>query len=177
MHKDVEEILYSEEQIQERCKELGKELSDYYLKRNSEPMLIGLLKGSVPFMVDLIKRIEIDVQIDFMDVSSYAGTNSEEVRILKDVESSVKDKDILVIEDIVDTGKTLKKVIEILKAKGAKEVKICTLLNKKEGRTTEIEADFVGFEVPNKFVIGYGLDYNQKYRNLPYVGVIKKEAI
>ncbi|MBR0462434.1 MAG: hypoxanthine phosphoribosyltransferase [Erysipelotrichaceae bacterium] len=178
MHKDVAEILVSEEQIQERCKELGKELSDYYRERNSVPMLVGLLKGSVPFLVDLIKRMDIDVEIDFMDVSSYAGTNSVEVRILKDIESSVADKDVLVIEDIVDTGKTLEKVCEILRSKGAREVKIATLLDKPGGRKVDtIVPDYVGFSVPNKFVIGYGLDYNQKYRNLPYVGVIKEEAI
>ena len=178
MHKDCAEILVSEEQIQERCKELGKELSDYYRKRNSVPMLIGLLKGSVPFLVDLIKRMDIDVEIDFLDVSSYAGTNSTEVRILKDIESSITDKDVLVVEDIVDTGKTLEKVCELLKAKGAREVKIVTLLDKPEGRQIDtIRPDYIAFSVPNKFIIGYGLDYNQKYRNLPYVGVIKEEAI
>lgn len=177
MHKDVAEILVSEEDIQRRCKELGKELSDYYRSRNSTPTLIGLLKGSVPFMVDLMKNMDIDVQIDFMDVSSYAGTNSEEVRILKDVESSVQDKDVLLIEDIIDTGKTLDKVKEIFNSKGAREVKICALLDKPEGRQLKMDADWIGFTIPNKFVIGYGLDYNQKYRNLPYVGVIKKEAI
>ena len=178
MHKDCAEILVSEEQIQERCKELGKELSDYYRKRNSVPMLIGLLKGSVPFLVDLIKRMDIDVEIDFLDVSSYAGTNSTEVRILKDIESSITDKDVLVVEDIVDTGKTLEKVCELLKAKGAREVKIVTLLDKPEGRQIDtIRPDYIAFSVPNKFIIGYGLDYNQKYRNLPYVGDIKEEAI
>lgn len=178
MHKDVEEILISEEQIQKRCAELAKELSDYYRARNSEPMVIGLLKGSVPFMVDIIKKMDVDVQIDFMDVSSYMGTNSTEVRILKDIESSVTDKDVLLVEDIVDTGKTLEKVAELMKTKGAREVKILTLLDKPEGREIDnIQADFVGFTIPKKFVIGYGLDYNQKYRNLPYVGVIKKEAI
>ena len=178
MHKDVAEILVSEEQIQKRCEELGKELSDYYRAKNSEPMVIGLLKGSVPFLVDIIKKMDVDVQIDFMDVSSYMGTNSTEVRILKDIESSVTDKDVLIVEDIIDTGKTLEKVVELFKTKGAREVKILTLLDKPEGREIDnIQADFVGFKIPKKFVIGYGLDYNQKYRNLPYVGVIKEEAI
>lgn len=177
MHKDCAEILISEEQIQQRCAELGKEISDYYRSRDSHPVFIGLLKGSVPFMVDLMKKVDIDVEIDFMDVSSYSGTDSSEVRILKDIESSVAGKDILIVEDIVDTGKTLDKVVEILKSKGAREVKIITLLDKPEKREKEVTPDYVAFTVPNKFVIGYGLDYNQKYRNLPYVGVIKEEAI
>lgn len=178
MHKDVEEILVSEEQIQKRCEELGKELSEYYRSRNSRPMLIGLLKGSVPFLVDVMKKMDVDVEIDFMDVSSYMGTNSTEVRIIKDIESSVTDMDVLIVEDIIDTGKTLEKVVDLIKAKGAREVKILTLLDKPSGREIDnIQADFVGFTIPKKFVIGYGLDYNQKYRNLPYVGVIKKEAI
>ncbi|MBR3227313.1 MAG: hypoxanthine phosphoribosyltransferase [Erysipelotrichaceae bacterium] len=177
MHKDCAEILISEEQIRERCEELGKELSDYYRGRDSQPMLIGLLKGSVPFLVELMKHMDIDVEIDFMDVSSYAGTDSTEVRILKDIESSITGKDVLVVEDIVDTGKTLDKVVDILKSKGAREVKIITLLDKPERREKEVTPDYVAFTVPNKFVIGYGLDYNQKYRNLPYVGVIKEEAI
>lgn len=175
MHKDVAEILISEEQIQARCKELGKELTDYYKDKNLT--LIGLLKGSVPFMVDLMKCIDLDLQIDFMDVSSYSGTDSQEVRILKDVECSITDRDVLIVEDIIDTGKTLEAVVQLLYSKGARNVKIATLLDKPEGRTVNMNADFVGFKVPNKFVIGYGLDYNQKYRNLPYVGVIKKEAI
>lgn len=177
MHPDCAEILVEKEAIEKRCQELGKELSDYYRNKNSNPMVIALLKGSVPFMAELIKNMDIDLEIDFMDVSSYQGTDSIEVRILKDVESSLQDRDVLIIEDIVDTGKTLAKVIDIIKTKGANEIKICTLLNKTERREAAVSPDYIGFKVPNKFVIGFGLDYNQKYRNLPYIGVIKPEAI
>ena len=122
-------------------------------------------------------KLDIDCEIDFMDVSSYSGTNSIEVRVIKDIEGSVTDRDVLIVEDIVDTGKTLEKVTEMFRNKGAKEIKIVTLLDKPARREKAIEADYVGFVVPDEFVIGYGLDYNQKYRNLPYIGVIKEEAI
>lgn len=177
MHKDVAEILFSEAQIKERCKELGKEISDYYRNKDSELVVVGLLKGSVPFLVDLIKHMDIDLEIDFMDVSSYSGTNSTEVKILKDVENSVTGKEVLIVEDIVDTGKTLNEVMGLFLSKGAKDVRIVTLLSKPERREIDVKVDYIGFTIPNKFVIGYGLDYNQKYRNLPYVGVIKEEAI
>ena len=178
MHEDVAEILVTREEIDERCRVLGKEISDYYKEKNSKPLLIGLLKGSVPFMVDLMKNMDVDLTIDFMYVTSYIGTASSEIKILKDVDESVTGKDVLIVEDIIDTGKTLDKVVELLKAKGANDIKIVTLLNKKGvERVSTIEADYVGFIVPNKFVIGFGLDYNQKYRNLPYIGVIKPEAI
>lgn len=177
MHKDVKKILVSEEEIDQRSDELAKEISEYYRNRNSVPMVVGLLKGSVPFMMELVMKMDVDLEIDFMDVSSYSGTNSMEVKINKDVESPVIDKDVLIVEDIIDTGKTLDKVVEMFKAKGAKDIKIVTLLDKPSRREKDIKADFVGFKVPDKFVIGYGLDYNQKYRNLPYIGVIKEEAI
>lgn len=177
MHPDCAEILIDSETIQKRCQELGREISDYYKSINSNPMVLALLKGSVPFMAELIKNMDVDLEIDFMDVSSYEGTDSTEVRILKDVESSLQGRDVLIVEDIVDTGKTLATVIDIIKTKGASSVKVVTLLNKPERREKSIEADYIGFSVPNKFVIGFGLDYNQKYRNLPYIGVIKPEAI
>lgn len=177
MHKDVKKILISQEEIEKRCCELGKEISEYYKKRNSTPIVIGLLKGSIPFMMDLVKRIDVDLEIDFMDVSSYSGTNSIEVKVNKDIESPIIDRDVLIVEDIIDTGKTMEKVIEMFKNKGAKDIRIVTLLDKPDRREKNIKGDYVGFVVPNEFVIGYGLDYNQKYRNLPYIGVIKEEAI
>lgn len=177
MHKDVEKILFSEEQIEERCKELGKEITKFYSRSKKKPVLVGLLKGSVPFMAELIKYIDMDITIDFMDVSSYSGVSSTgDVRILKDVENSVKGERVLIVEDILDTGITLKEVKEIFVNKGTKDVKIVTMLDKKEGRKVDIQADFVAFDCPNEFIIGYGLDYNQHYRNLPYVGVLKKEC-
>lgn len=177
MHNDVKKILVSSEEITKREKELADEISKYYKEKNSVPVIVGLLKGSVPFMMGLVMKLDIDCEIDFMDVSSYSGTNSIEVRVIKDIEGSVTDRDVLIVEDIVDTGKTLEKVTEMFRAKGAKEIKIVTLLDKPARREKAIEADYVGFVVPDEFVIGYGLDYDQKYRNLPYIGVIKEEAI
>ena len=177
MHNDVKKILVSSEEITKREKELADEISKYYKEKNSVPVIVGLLKGSVPFMMGLVMKLDIDCEIDFMDVSSYSGTNSIEFRVIKDIEGSVTDRDVLIVEDIVDTGKTLEKVTEMFRAKGAKEIKIVTLLDKPARREKAIEADYVGFVVPDEFVIGYGLDYNQKYRNLPYIGVIKEEAI
>lgn len=176
MHADIEEVLISEEEITKRSKELAKQISEDY--KGKRPILVGLLKGSVPFLAELMKHITVDLEIDFMDVSSYEGTESTgDVRINKDLENSVKDDDLIIVEDIIDTGKTLKKVIEILYSKGARSVKVATLLDKPEGRlTNDIEGDYVGFVVPNRFLVGFGLDYNQKYRNLPYVGILKREC-
>ena len=175
MHPDVERILFSEKEIEDRTRELGEEISAYY--DGQDVVVVGLLKGSIPFMAELVKRISVDIELDFMDVSSYAGKKSTEVKVNKDIACSVSGKKVLIVEDIVDTGKTLKVVKEMFYTKGADEVKIVTLLDKPEGRLVEIEPDWCGFITPNEFVIGYGLDYNQKYRNLPYVGVIKPSAI
>ena len=177
MHNDVKKILVSSEEITKREQELADEISKYYKEKNSVPVIVGLLKGSVPFMMGLVMKLDIDCEIDFMDVSSYSGTNSIEVRVIKDIEGSVTDRDVLIVEDIVDTGKTLEKVTEMFRNKGAKEIKIVTLLDKPARREKAIEADYIGFVVPDEFVICYGLDYNQTYRNLPYIGVIKEEAI
>jgi len=175
LHKDVEKKLVSEQEIRERCIVLGKEISEYY--GDSNPIAVGLLKGSVPFLADIVKCITVDIEMDFMDVSSYHGTESTEVKVIKDLESPIAGRNILLVEDIIDTGKTIKIVKEMLYAKGEKDVKIVALLDKPEGRLVDVNADWVGFVIPDEFVIGYGLDYNQKYRNLPYVGVIKKSAI
>lgn len=175
MHKDIKTVLISEEEIINKCRELGAQLTEDYKGKN--PYVIGLLKGSVPFMAELTKYINLDIEVDYMSVSSYNGTESEgDVKIVKDLDHSIKDLDVIIIEDIVDTGKTLKKVKDLMYAKGAKTVKICSLLNKQERRLIDIDADYVGFEVPNEFVVGFGLDFNQKYRNLPFVGVLKEEC-
>jgi len=177
IHNDVEKVLYSQEEIIERCKELGKQISEECVENGKLPLVVGLLRGSVPFMAELIKYITIDIEIDFMDVSSYQGTETTgDVKIIKDLESSVRGRSILVVEDIVDTGITISKVKELLLAKGASDVKIAALFNKAERRKVQIDADYYGFDIPNEFVIGFGLDYNQKYRNLPYVGVLKPEV-
>ena len=177
MHPNMKKVLISEEQIVQRCSELGKQISDDYRNNAQPPLLVALLKGSVPFLAELIKHIELEIQFDFMAVSSYEGTESiGDIKINKDLDCSVKGVDILLVEDIVDTGKTLQTVKEMLKNKGAASVRVVTLLDKPERRTVEIEADYVGFAVPNEFVVGFGLDFNQKYRNLPYVGVLKEEC-
>ena len=175
MHKDVKKVLITAEQIEKKVEELGAQLTKDY--EGKKPLVIGLLKGCIPFMGDLIKKIDCHVEIDFMDVSSYEGTNSTGViRVNKDITAVLEGRDIIIAEDIVDTGRTLKHVIGLLKDRGAKSVKVVTLLDKPEGRVVELEADYVGFTIPKEFVIGYGLDYNEFYRNLPYIGVLKEEV-
>lgn len=174
MHKDVKEILYTQEEIVEKCKELAKQITNDY--NDKEVILVGLLKGSVPFLAELSKYIELDVTFDYMDVSSYEGVESRTITIKKDLDQDVKGKDILLVEDILDTGKTLTTVKAMLEERGANSVEIVTMLDKKEGRTYPIEAKYIGFEIPNAFVIGFGLDFNEKYRQLPYVGILKEEC-
>ena len=176
MHKDVKKILISEEEIVKRCEELGRQITADYEAKQEAPLLVGLLKGSVPFLAELIKHIDMDIMFDFLDVSSFEGTQSVGIiRVIKDLDSSINGVSILLVEDIVDTGRTLAEVKRMLLNKGAKEVKIVSLLDKPQRRVVDISADYVGFAVPNEFVIGYGLDFDQKYRNLPYVGVLKDE--
>lgn len=177
MHPMVKKVLVSEEQIVQRCKELGKQIDEEYKDNKRPVLLVALLKGSVPFMAELMKRITIDVQIDFMDVSSYDGTESiGDIKINKDLDGSCKDIDIILVEDIVDTGRTIHTVKEMLLNKKANSVKIIALLDKPSRRVVDISADYVGFEIENEFVVGFGLDYDQNYRNLPYVGVLKEEC-
>ena len=173
--QDIKEVLLSEEQIEERCEELGQQIDQDY--EGKAPLLVGLLKGSVPFMAELMKHIHLPITIDFMDVSSYVGTQSSgDVRINKDLDYSIVGMDILLVEDIIDTGHTLAKVRSLLYSKGANSVKIVTLLDKPERRVIDIQGDYVGFTIPNAFVVGYGLDYEQKYRNLPFIGILKEEV-
>ncbi len=175
MNKNVARILISEEEIVKKSIELGKQITEDY-KNGKAPILVALLKGSVPFLAELIKHIDLDIEFDFMDVSSYEGTESiGDIKINKDLDRSVRNEKVLLVEDIIDTGRTLKTVTKLMKDKGAVDVKVVTLLDKPERREVDIEADYVGFVIPNEFVIGYGLDFNQKYRNLPYVGVLKEE--
>lgn len=173
---DIQEVLLSEEQIEQRCKELAREIEEDYESRHIQPIVVGLLKGSVPFMAELIKYFRHPIEIDFMSVSSYQGTQSVgDVKIDKDMDLSSKGKNVLIVEDIVDTGRTLAEVKKLFYNKGAEEVKIVALLDKPDRRVADIQADFIGFTVPDAFVVGYGLDYNQKYRNLPYIGILKPE--
>ncbi|WAA12355.1 hypoxanthine phosphoribosyltransferase [Fervidibacillus halotolerans] len=176
MRQDIEKILITEEDIQEKIKELAKTLTEEYKDRN--PLVIGVLKGAMPFMADLVKRIDTYLEMDFMDVSSYGGktVSSGEVKILKDLDTSVEGRDLLIIEDIIDSGLTLHYLVELFRYRKAKSIKIVTLLDKREGRKVDIQADYVCFNIPNEFVVGYGLDYEEKYRNLPYIGVLKQEV-
>ena len=176
MHQDLKKIMVSEDQIVAKCKELGARISQDYRTLGEVPLLVAVLKGSVPFLAELIKHIDLDIEFDFMDVSSYEGTESiGDVRIIKDLDRSIKGTRILLVEDIVDTGRTIKEVTRLLLNKGATEVKIVSLLDKPSRRVIEITADYIGFEIPNEFVVGFGLDFDEKYRNLPYVGVLKDE--
>lgn len=176
MHPDVEEVLISNEQIYAKCEELGKKIDKDYAGKC--PILIGLLKGAVPFMAELIKHISCDIQIDFMDVSSYNGVESTGVvRFLKDISTDVEGRDIIFVEDIVDTGLTLNAVMEEFKCRKVKSMEICTLLDKPEGRKVEgMSPKYIGYNIPKKFVVGFGLDYNELYRNLPYIGVLKRSV-
>lgn len=166
------ETLISKEQLATRVKELAKQIENDY--QGKDLVCVGLLKGSVVFMTDLIKEINLDLKIDFMKVSSYGnGTDSTGVvKILKDVDEEVTGKDVLLIEDIVDTGLTLANVKEFMWKKRPNSIKICTLLDKPSRRKTDVKAEYIGFEIPDAFVIGYGLDYAEHYRNLPYVGIL-----
>ena len=174
---DIEKILVTEDQITERAIEMGREITEDYKAAGSVPILIALLKGSVPFFAELSKNLDLDTETDFMDVSSYSGTASTgEIRILKDMEISVRGRDVLLIEDIVDTGRTIQAVIELLRHRGAKSVKVATLLDKPSGRVNTLKADYSGFVIDGGFVVGYGLDFNQHYRSLPFVGILKAEC-
>ncbi len=176
MKQDIEKVLFSEEEIQQKIKELGNTLTEDY--KDKFPLAIGILKGAMPFMGDLLKRVDTYLEMDFMDVSSYGNStvSSGEVKIIKDLDTSVEGRDILVIEDIIDSGLTLSYIVELFRYRKAKSIKIVTLLDKPTGRKADINADYVGFIVPDEFVVGYGLDYAEKYRNLPYIGVLKPEV-
>lgn len=176
MKNDIEKILITEEEIQEKINELSRQLTEEYNGRF--PLVIGVLKGAMPFMAELLKRVDTHLEMDFMDVSSYGNStvSSGEVKIIKDLDTSVEGRDILIIEDIIDSGLTLSYLVELFRYRKAKSIKIVTLLDKPSGRKVDIKADYVGFNVPNAFVVGYGLDYNEKYRNLPYIGVLKPEV-
>lgn len=175
MQNDIERILFSREELATKTVELGKQLTEEYQGKN--PLVVGVLKGATFFMSDVVKEIDIYLEMDFMDVSSYGNdiVSSGEVKIIKDLDTNVTGRDILIVEDIIDSGRTLAYLVDLFKYRQAKSVKIVTLLDKPEGRVVDITADYVGFLVPNEFVVGYGLDYAERYRNLPYIGILKPE--
>lgn len=176
MHKDIKEEWFDEDQIQYAVKDLGRAISKDYTGKNL--LLVGILKGCFVFMADLIRAINIPCAVDFMSVSSYdSGTESGgAVRILKDLDSPLENYDVLIVEDILDSGNTLNYVKDILSRRNPKSLKICTMFNKPSRRQVDIQVDYVGYEIADEFIVGYGLDYSERYRNLPYVGVLKSEV-
>ena len=176
MEQGIDKILLTEEQIQTRVRELGAILTAEYADKN--PVIVGVLKGVVVFYADMLRQIKAPCQIDFMWISSYKGTESSGMTVRKDITADIRGRHVLILEDIYDTGNSLTFTVEHLLAKGPASLKICTLLDKPERRKPGItlQADYVGFTIPNEFVVGYGLDYNEQYRNLPYVGILKPEV-
>lgn len=173
---DIEKVLVSEEKLKEINARLGKQITEDF--KDKKLLVLGILKGCVFFMTDLVRNINLPLSIDFMSVSSYgSGTESTgRVKIIKDIDIDLSGYDVLIVEDILDSGRTLKYVSDILKTRGARSIKIATLLDKPERRVAPITPDYVGCDVPDEFVVGYGLDYNQEYRNLPYIGQLKRSV-
>jgi hypoxanthine phosphoribosyltransferase len=173
----VEAVLIDEETLQNRIAELGAEVTADY--RGRDPLLIGVLKGAVFFMADLMRHVEVPCEVDFMAISSYgAGVDSSGVvRILKDLDMSIEGRNVLIVEDIIDSGLTLSYLIRMLEAREPGSLEVCALMTKPERREIDVPVRYVGFEIPNRFVVGYGLDFAQRYRNLPYVGVLRDELV
>jgi len=167
------EVMIDQQRIYERAREIGKQITREF--KGEEVLLVGILKGAILWLSDIIKHIDLDVYIDFMSVSSYGAStkSSGVVKIIKDLDVPIEDKNVIIVEDIVDSGITLAYLKKYLQGRGPKCLKICTLLDKPAGRRTEIEVDYIGFTIEDKFIVGYGLDYNQKYRNLPYISYLK----
>ena len=175
MKQDIEQVLFSEQELARTVQHLGAEISADYAGKNL--LLVSVLKGAVVFMTDLMRAITIPCAIDFMAVSSYSGTKSRgEVQILKDLGMSLEGYDVLIVEDILDSGRTLYYLRSLLEQRRPKSIRICTLFDKPDARVEPVHADYVGMIVPNAFIVGYGLDYNEKYRNLPYIGILKPEV-
>lgn len=176
MMKDIKKVLYSKEEIAKRVKELGAQITKDF--KDEKITLICILRGSCVFFADLLRAIKLDVDIDFISVSSYGtGTVSTgEVNLIKDLGAPIKDKNVILVEDIIDTGTTLSYLKRVFEARGPKTIKICTILDKPSRRKVKMEGDYVGFEIPDEFVVGYGLDYDQKYRNIPEVCVLKRQV-
>ncbi|RJQ54350.1 MAG: hypoxanthine phosphoribosyltransferase [Actinobacteria bacterium] len=178
LEDDIQEILYSRVQISERAGELGSAIAEYYSHPEKDLVLVNVLKGGTIFLADLMRAVDLPLSVDFMAISAY-GPSSEEigvVRILKDLEESIAGRDVLIVEDIIDTGLTCNYLRQSLESRGPASLEICTLLDKTVRRIVDMPIRFSGFDVPDVFVVGYGLDYLQRYRNLPYIGVLKPEV-
>ena len=173
IHDDVQEVLLTEDQIQDRVTELGVELAHDYADR--QPMLVSVLKGSIVFLADLMRATQIPLALDFLEVSSYGAEteSSGVVRILKDLAQPIEGRDVVVVEDIIDTGLTLNYLLRYLHERSPASVRICCLLDKPARRLTDIDIEYRGFTIPDRFVVGYGLDFDERYRNLPYIGVLR----
>lgn len=176
MHNDIETILFTKDDIARAVARLGQQLSQEYASKN--PLVVGILRGAAPFMIDLVRAMDCMLEIDFMDVSSYGDelTSTGNVRILKDLDTDVAGRHVLLVEDIVDTGHTAQALFDLFAERHTASTKLCALLDKPERRTVDVQADYIGIPTPNEFVVGYGLDYRQHYRNLPYIGVLKPEV-
>lgn len=177
MHPHIKKILFTRKQIEKRIRKLADTISQDYEGKN--PLVVGILKGSVMVTVDLLKELTIDAEVDFMDVTSYGNgiSSSGEVCILKDLSTIAENRDILIVEDIIDTGNTLLYLKKLLQGRGAKSVKIISLLDKPSGRKVDIEPDYIGFVVPDAFIVGYGIDYAERYRQLPYIGIFNQDFL
>lgn len=176
MHRDLEQVLVTEHKLSRLVKRIAIEINK---DLSGEPLLVVIiLKGSTPFAMDLIKHLDMPVEIDFMQVSSYGKSTSSSgfINLKKDIEQDITGKNVLIVEDIIDSGNTLNKIKTLFQDRNAKSVRICTLLDKPSRRVVDVKVDYVGAEIPDEFVVGYGLDYNEQYRNLPYVGVLKKSV-
>lgn len=175
MNKDVDYLLYTAEEIRQRVAELGKQITEDYAGK--EPLFVGILKGSFVFMADLVRAVDLPSEVDFMQVSSYGSgtTTTGAVKIIQDLSKSIEGKDLIIVEDILDTGVTLTYLTQFLRDRKPASIRIVALLDKVDRRTTDIKADYAGFVIPDAFVVGYGLDYDQKYRCLPDIGVLKPE--
>ena len=176
MKNDIKEVLFTEEQLRQKVDELGAQITADYQGKN--PLIVSVLKGSYVFMADLTRRINVPCQVDFMVGSSDgAGTKtSGEVQIIKDLENSIDGRDLIIVEDILDSGVTLNYLMKVLTARGANSIRLCTLLSKPDRRRVDVPVDYLGFEIPDEFVVGYGLDFAERYRNLPYIGILKPEV-
>ncbi|WP_413527864.1 hypoxanthine phosphoribosyltransferase [Rahnella inusitata] len=168
------DVMISEQEVKTRIAELGREITAHYRDSGSEMVLVGLLRGSFMFMADLCRAVDVPHEVDFMTASSYGNgmSTTRDVKILKDLDEDIRGKDVLIVEDIIDSGNTLSKVRELLQLRGPKSLAICTLLDKPERREVEVKVEYVGFAIPDEFVVGYGIDYAQRYRHLPYVGKV-----
>ena len=176
MFDDIEKILINDTELKEKVIELGKNISDDY--KGLSPVFITVLRGSIIFLCDLIREVKIPISLDFLSVSSYSGqSHTGVVRIIKDLDENIENKHVILIEDIIDTGLTLNYIIGMLRERKPASIKVCALLDKKVRRIIDIPIDYKGFEIPDEFVVGYGMDYNQQYRNLPFIGILKEEIL